>query len=135
MPQVYESVRDFKSPANAYPFDQQNPDLKAAYPAKLRACLDKYLPRFEALIEANPDSDTFIVQDTWTFADVALADALMNYVEITGGEEFLAPYPKVTALAKAIWALPGVAAYLKSPLHYPLGDAVYVANVNTVLRR
>ena len=32
-------------------------------------------------------------------------------------------------------AMPGVAAYLASPLRFPLGDKAYVDNVNLVLRK
>ena len=77
--QVFEGVRDFTRAASGdYAFDNFGGDAAkaAAYPAKLTAALEKYLPKFEALITANPDSDTYTVQGTPTFADVALASEL-----------------------------------------------------------
>ena len=59
--QVYESVRDFARVAMDYPFSGRTAEDKPAYTPKLLANLDKYLPNFEALIAANPDSDVFTV--------------------------------------------------------------------------
>ena len=134
VPQVYESVRDYARPGNDFSFEVEKPEGRAKWDAKFVANNAKYLPRFEAVIAANPDSDTFTVQASYTLADIALAEALSTLVDITGSTDFLAPYPGVLRLAHAIWDLPAVAAYLKSDKRYPLGDAAYVANVAKVLR-
>jgi len=132
---VYESVRDFGGIAVSYPFETATEEGKAAYPAKLQARIDKYLPRFEQLIIDNPESDVYTVQATATHGDLALAEVLYAIKEITGSEAFLAPYPHVLELAKVVWSLPQIVAYLASDLRFPLPGAAYVANVDTVLRR
>lgn len=80
--QVYEGVRDFARAAIDFPFDTLTGDAvkAAAFPAKLAAAFEKYLPLFEALIDLNPDSETYTVQATPTFADVALASELKRCV-------------------------------------------------------
>lgn len=133
--QAFDSVRDFAALANSFPFDNRTEAGRVEYAKKFDLMTAKYLPRFQRLIELNPDSDTFLVQSTFTFADVGLAQVLHMLGDIKGNFEFLAPYPALCKLLEAVTSLPGVAAYLKSDLHYPLGDEAYCVNVDTVLRR
>jgi len=129
---VHDTVRDFVGVALGIA------TADAGYPAKVQAVLDKYLPLFERYLVANTESDTFLVGSSLTLADILLAEALLAYVEVTaaiGAPTPLTAYPRLKRLYDHVLALPGVAAYLASPLRYPLGDAVYWANVNTVLRR
>lgn len=133
--QAYESVRDFARVGVDFPFSGLSAEGRVGWDAKNAAACAKYLPRFDAFVARNPDSDTFLVGPSVTLADIALAEALSTLVDITGGDALLAPYPRLVALYAAVLAMPGVDAYLKSPLRFPLGDAAYVVNVDTVLGR
>ena len=57
----------------------------------------------------------FSVGDALTIADIELFD-LMDLHERILGDKVQAAYPKLAAVAKAVAAVPGVAAYLASPL-------------------
>jgi hypothetical protein len=70
--------------------------VQVSYLVTVQSTLDKYLPKFEKLIELNGASDTFTVTGSMTYGDVAVAEALKTYEEITGSLAFLAAYPGLT---------------------------------------
>ncbi len=70
--------------------------MQVSYLVTVQSTLDKYLPKFEKLIELNGASDTFTVTGSMTYGDVAVAEALKTYEEITGSLAFLAAYPGLT---------------------------------------
>lgn len=161
--QIYEATRDLLTAAAFdHPTDQMDPVKVEAFPAKFSAALDKWLPRFEAFITSNPDSDMYMVQGSPTFADVALAAVLKTcvvslvimivcrahcvpafnvcrYSEIGAGfqpgfgvVEILSGYPGLTKLTKWVWGKPSIVSYLSSPQRYPLDSPSVVAHYDKV---
>merc|ERR1719215_2094137 len=94
----------------------------------------KYLAKFEAMLEKGGGH---IVLSGLSTADVLLAEMAHELESFCPGS--LGNYPKLRNLRDEVVGIPGVTAYLKSPLRFPLPVGkvreAYVTNVMTVLAR
>ncbi|MEO0682393.1 MAG: glutathione S-transferase family protein [Pseudomonadota bacterium] len=117
---------DFVEPAIGWSFQ---PSAEAAR-AGLDRTLGKFGPRFEALLS---DGRQHIAAGRMSLADVVLAEATTHFRERDGA--ILDPFPLLAAHQARIYAHPGIAAYLASPLRWPLIDDDGVVMIARVLRR
>ena len=132
---VAEGARDARGIVVGTPFAPN----RAEHLAKLPVHLDKYLPKFEAIL-AKAASGGVLASGALTYADVLLGELLEGLEGLQPGCTAAATFPLLAALRAKIRALPGVVAYLASDKRYPFpaeGAATdaYVKNVNTVLGR
>ena len=146
---VAEAVRDARGIVVGTPFASD----RAEHLAKLQAVLDKYLPKFEAVLATaaataaaaggSGDGGGILASGKLCYGDVLLGELLDSLEGLRPGCTTApdgAAYPLLGALHKKILALPGVASYLASgnrfpfPTEGPVNDA-YVQNVYTVLGR
>lgn len=136
---VAETCSDARGLVVSAPF-QMN-DLEA-HKAKLPALYEKYFPKFEALLEDTAGKGGagpwILPSGTLCYADVLLGELLHGHSGLNPG--CVDAFPRLSALMKAVLALPGVDAYLKDPARrypFPEGEvaAAYVRNVNHVLGR
>ncbi len=97
----------------------------------MQSRLDKFGPRFESRL--GQVGTGFIVGSRVTFADIVLASALTDYLELA--PSCLQGYPLLTQLQTRITGLPGIARYLDSPERYPVPGDEYVMSVARVLQR
>lgn len=117
---------DFVEPAIGWSFQPS----AAAARAGLDRALDKFGPRFEALLE---DGRSNVAGGRMSFADVVLAEATTHFSE--RDDAILDPFPRLSAHRERICAHPGITAYLASPLRWPLIDDDVVIMIAGVLRR
>ena len=101
---VAEGILDFKGKLKA--------DESSFYDA-----MDSYGAKFERILRTNTASD-FLVGNSCSFADILLADVLINYKE-KFPQLNLEKYPGCDLLLKAFTTLPQVASYLASDKRYP----------------
>ncbi len=129
---ISECARDFQDGPLRFAF-AENKEEHATVAMAAQAA--KICPRLEALAAANQAKHgvPWIASATVSYADVMLAEVLRSYTQIC--PQNIASYPALLRLRDAVMALPGVAAYLASDLSFPVPDAKYCENVNTVLRR
>ncbi|MEM6744816.1 MAG: glutathione S-transferase family protein [Pseudomonadota bacterium] len=120
------AVADFVEPAIGFSF-QPTPEAALAGMARAMA---KFGPRFEALLS---DGRTHVAGGRLSFADVVLAEATSHYAERDPG--LFDPYPQLAAHRERVCALPRIAAYLASPLRWPLIDDEVVILIARVVRR
>ncbi len=123
--QVAEACGDFRAALLSLPFSGNKQACAAA--------VQRYAPVFNSLLA---DSQWVAAGDALTYADALLAEAVTGYSELFG-DAWLSELPRLKAHRERVCALPGVAAYLSSPLRFPFpaGEVAekYVQNVSTVL--
>lgn len=90
--------------------------------------------REQAESVADGGATIFLVGDSLTYADILVAHIATWMVEECG-VEVIGNFPLLTALQNHIITLPGIQKFIRGPCYYPLGDAAYVENVETVLGR
>jgi len=129
---IRETSRDFASGVMPYIWQKMS---GKDYNAVQEAALDKYLPLIERAISNNPDSDTFTVGASMTMGDVLLSEVLRCYCDVQGGETVFENYPRVHAMATAVWESPLVAKYLQSDKYLGCPTETYMKNVDHVLGR
>jgi len=76
----------------------------------------------------------FLVGNALTYADVLVAHIVTWYVEECGSA-IVEDMPGLVDLQNKVISLPSINAFIKSSKYYPVGDAAYVEQVNTVLAR
>ena len=120
------AVADFVEPAIGFSFQ---PTPQAALAGMTRA-MAKFGPRFEALLADGRDH---VAGGRLSFADVVLAEATSHYAE--RDPSLFDRRPRLAAHRDRICALPVIAAYLASPLRWPLIDDDVVVLIARVVRR
>ncbi|MEM1314126.1 MAG: glutathione S-transferase family protein [Pseudomonadota bacterium] len=123
---VAGAVADFVEPAIGFSFQ---PTPEAALAGMGRA-MAKFGPRFEALLSDGRDH---VAGGRLSFADVVLAEATTHYTE--RDPRLFDAAPRLAAHRDRVCALPGLAAYLASPLRWPLIDDDVVVMIARVVRR
>lgn len=123
---VAGATADFAETALQYAFQATH---EAGLALAARA-VDKFAPRLEAILQTNGD---WIAGARLSFADVVLAEALTNYLEISPG--LLDATPHLATLQQRVTAHPGIRTYLASPNRWRMPDAEYVIDVARVLQR
>jgi len=124
--QLAEACSDFRSALLGLPFNGNTQACASA--------VQRYAPIFESLLSES--RQWVAAGQGMTYADALLAEAVTGYSELFG-DAWLSELPRLKAHRDRVCALPGVAAYLSSPLRFPFpaGKVAekYVQNVSTVL--
>lgn len=127
------TIADAVGMALQAPFQRNHgPDKDAAHKQAMLAKWAKFGPRFEAVLAAN--GGKYLVGQSLTYADVLMVHCLTWYIEECG-HSVANNLDLLVELQHKVFALPGVQAFIKSELYYPLGDNAYAESVSTVLGR
>ena len=93
----------------------------------------KFGSRLEAVLAAN--GGAYMVGQDITYADILVVHCLTWYVEECG-PEIVSAMPLLVELQYKIMNLSGIQEFIKNDkLYYPIGDAKYVQQINSVLGR
>lgn len=130
---IAEACHDVLSLAVSAPFKRSHGSEEEAAQKQLMVTKwSKFGPRFEAVLAAN--GGKFMVGQAITYADVLMVHAMTWYVEECGPET-VSSLPLLVDLQHQVFSLPGIQAFIKSKLYYPLGDNAYCAQVCETLGR
>ena len=88
--------------------------------------------RFEAVLQRN--GGRYLVGNALTYADILVAHVLTWFVEECGPEITVAT-PLLVNLQNTIIELPGIKAFIRSPLYWPKGNDAFVTQCYRVLGR
>lgn len=123
---VAGAAADFVEPAIGFSFQPSEEAAKAG----LHRAMAKFGTRFEALLA---DGREHVADGRLSFADVVLAEATTHFSERM--DDILDDFPRLAAHRERVCAHPGIAAYLASPLRWPVSDADTIVMIARVLRR
>ena len=130
--EVLDGISDARGAIVSYPFMQDPGEATA----RLQQSAARFFPCFEAIIERNAQPP-FAVGANLTIADVLLAELVESCCEAMGGDELVAPFPRLKAVHAHVLGLPQIRAFMggENWFAFPKGDvgATYVRNVRTVL--
>ena len=92
-------------------------------------------------VSSSDESVVFLVGRTLSYVDILAAHLLTWAMEELTGEgtnsavEVVRTTPRLVDLQRYVVSLPHMAAFIRSDLYYPLGDAAYVKEVMLTLGR
>jgi len=139
---IVESVRDLLNLVTQAPFqrvavaDEGAPNPWEVHLKNMKTKWAYQGSRYEAILLCNKESKhKLLVDDSLTYADILVAHVSTWFVEECGAA-VMADMPNLVALQNMVISMPGIQEFIKNNmLYFPLGDAKYVNEVNTVLGR
>lgn len=129
---IAESVKDMLPLLTGAPFKRHNGVNPEKISQEIREKWAGLAPRYEAILEGN--GKKFLVGDSLTYTDVLMAHAITWVVEETEVQS-VELFPNLVALQNTVINLPGVRAFIRSQLYYPVGNSEYCDVVSAVLAR